>query len=161
MRAGNFSPAYLSSISRKPPHRWSWLATSPCLPSDNRGTCNGLTFPNGIIPQSAMDPNALALLKLYPQAEHRPRHPRRLQLPVSRPEPAEPLGTDGEDRLLHQREDEADGLLRFPKGDRPASRSGLVGAQFLASVSVTAGGADDGQRRDGECHACVQPVADE
>ncbi len=67
MRQGNFSPDYLSTLPSQATNRWSWLATSPCLPADNRGSCNGLTFPNGIIPQSAMDPNSLALLKLYPQ----------------------------------------------------------------------------------------------
>lgn len=72
MRSGDFSPAYLSSISTQATNRWSWLGVSPCAPADNRGSCNGLTFPNGIIPQSAMDPNSIALLKLYPKPNIEP-----------------------------------------------------------------------------------------
>src|SRR5579871_319432 len=68
MRAGNFSPAYLSTLPSTVTNRWSWMGVSPCAPADNRSTCSGLTFPNGIIPQSAMDPSSLALLKLYPAA---------------------------------------------------------------------------------------------
>jgi hypothetical protein len=67
MRAGDFSPGYLSSLSSQATGRWSWLGVSPCLPADNRGSCNGLSFPNGQIPQSLMDPNSLAMLKLYPK----------------------------------------------------------------------------------------------
>lgn len=68
MRAGNFSPAYLSSLPSNVRSRWDWMGVSPCLPADNRSTCSGLSFPNGMIPQSAMDPSSLALLKLYPSA---------------------------------------------------------------------------------------------
>ncbi len=68
MRAGNFSPAYLSTLPSQVTSRWSWMGVSPCLASDNRSTCNGLTFANGIIPQSALDPNSLAMLSLYPKS---------------------------------------------------------------------------------------------
>lgn len=66
MRAGNFSQDYLSTLPANVRSRWSWMGVSPCDPAANRGSCNGLTFPGGMIPQSAMDPNSLALLKLYP-----------------------------------------------------------------------------------------------
>jgi Carboxypeptidase regulatory-like domain len=67
MRSGNFSPAYLSSLPSQVTNRWNWLGVSPCAPADNRGTCNGLTFPGGMIPMSQMDPNNLALLSYYPE----------------------------------------------------------------------------------------------
>jgi Carboxypeptidase regulatory-like domain/TonB-dependent Receptor Plug Domain len=67
MRSGDFSPASLGSIASQATNRWNWLATSPCLAADNRGSCNGLSFPGGIIPQNQMDPNSLAMLKLYPK----------------------------------------------------------------------------------------------
>jgi hypothetical protein len=66
MKSGNFTPAYLSSLPKNVTSKWGWLGTSPCAPADNRGSCNGLTFPTGQIPSSAFDPNSLALLKLYP-----------------------------------------------------------------------------------------------
>ena len=66
MRAGNFSQSYLSTLPSQVTSRWPWLGTSPCAPADNRGSCGGLTFPNGMIPESMFDPNSLALLKLYP-----------------------------------------------------------------------------------------------
>ena len=67
MRAGNFTPAYLASLPAAATSRWPWLATPPCDPAANRGSCGGLTFPTGQIPSSMFDPAALALLKLYPQ----------------------------------------------------------------------------------------------
>lgn len=66
MRAGNFSQAYLQTLPQSTLTKWPWLGVSPCDPTANRGSCQGLTFQNGQIPQAAMDPNSLALLKLYP-----------------------------------------------------------------------------------------------
>ena len=68
MRTGDFSPASLGSLPSNVTSRWSWLAVAPCSPADNRSSCGGLSFPNGIIPQGSLDPNSLALLKLYPKA---------------------------------------------------------------------------------------------
>src|SRR5579875_2039220 len=66
MRAGDFSQAYLSPL----PSRLSAITTTPCPPAGPGVTrsngCGNLSFPNGQIPVSAMDPEALALLKLYP-----------------------------------------------------------------------------------------------
>ena len=66
MRAGNFSPEYLATLPTQATSRWSWLNTPPCPTAPVRNSCGGLTFPNGMIPQSMFDPAALALLKLYP-----------------------------------------------------------------------------------------------
>lgn len=66
MRAGDFSQAYLSTL----PSRLSAITTTPCPPAgpgvSRSNGCGNLTFVNGQIPVSAMDPNALALLKTYP-----------------------------------------------------------------------------------------------
>ncbi len=71
MRAGNFSPSYLASLPTSVPGGGN---TAPC-PAPSATTpaqmgknyvCNaGLIFPNGQLP--FVDPNALALLKFYPQ----------------------------------------------------------------------------------------------
>jgi hypothetical protein len=64
MLAGNFSAAYLSTL----PSRLSGITTVPCPATGTRSSgCGNLVFPNGQIPVSMMDPNALALLKTYPQ----------------------------------------------------------------------------------------------
>lgn len=63
MRAGDFSAAYLSTL----PSRLSAITSVPCPAGVKSTGCANLTFPNGQIPVSDMDPNSLALLKLYPQ----------------------------------------------------------------------------------------------
>ncbi len=84
MRSGDFSPAYLASLGGNVSSTYPQATTVPCgVITSSSGkpqgtgpgcsttslysTTNGLSFPGGIIPASAMDPNSLALLKLYPQ----------------------------------------------------------------------------------------------
>lgn len=71
MRQGNFSPAYLSSLGSQVASAYPAIAATPCAPTGSSAAlpagCSALSFPNGQIPQSAFDPNSLALLKLYPQ----------------------------------------------------------------------------------------------
>src|SRR5947209_2838631 len=69
MRAGNFSPEYLATLAALPGNH-SGIDQVPCPPAPDparKGGCGSLTLTNGQIPASAMDPNSLALLKLYPQ----------------------------------------------------------------------------------------------
>lgn len=88
MRQGNFSPAYLASLTGVGT-TYPQATTVPCgtqtastssstgvagsapgcsnVPGALYTTTNGTTFPGGMIPVSAMDPSSLALLKLYPQ----------------------------------------------------------------------------------------------
>jgi len=67
MRAGNFSPAYLSSLPAIVQQKYPNITAAPCPPSVTRPSCGNLAFPTGQIPTSLFDPNALALLKTYPQ----------------------------------------------------------------------------------------------
>jgi hypothetical protein len=67
MRAGDFSQATLNSTV---PSSFTGISSQPC-PAASTGLprssgCGNLTFVNGQIPVGAMDPNSLALLKLYP-----------------------------------------------------------------------------------------------
>lgn len=63
MRNGNFSQAYLNTL----PSRLSAITAAPCPPTGTRSSgCGNLSFVNGQIPVSMMDPNSLALLKTYP-----------------------------------------------------------------------------------------------
>jgi hypothetical protein len=71
MRAGNFSPSYLATLPTSVPGGGNAVpcpapsATTPAQMGKNY-VCNaGLIFPNGQLP--SVDPNALALLKFYPQ----------------------------------------------------------------------------------------------
>ncbi len=72
MRNGNFSQQYLSTLSALPGNH-SAITQVPCPDANNSqglpraGGCGNLTLTNGQIPTSLMDPNSLALLKLYPQ----------------------------------------------------------------------------------------------
>jgi hypothetical protein len=66
MRNGDFSPAAMAKLPSTVSSHYPNITAAPCAPADNRSTCNGLAFPNGIIPTSLFDPNALALLKTYP-----------------------------------------------------------------------------------------------
>ncbi len=84
MRAGNFSPAYLNSLPAAVASAYPNAVISPCSTlttnSDGKtvgtgGGCSttapfttpgGESFPGGMIPANEMDPNTLALLKLYP-----------------------------------------------------------------------------------------------
>lgn len=87
MRNGNFSPQYLATLAALPGNH-SGITEVPC-PAANTvnplqptkvvngktvpnylpvaGGCGNLVLNNGQIPASMMDPNSLALLKLYPQ----------------------------------------------------------------------------------------------
>jgi hypothetical protein len=73
MRAGNFTPAYLSSLPAIVQSKYPAITAAPCAPSATNPsvpahtTCGNLVFPTGQIPTSDFDPNSLALLKLYPQ----------------------------------------------------------------------------------------------
>lgn len=70
MYAGNFSGAGLPSIVGS---TYPAITAAPCPPSttnpavSSRSSCGNLVFPGGQIPTSLFDPNALALLKTYPQ----------------------------------------------------------------------------------------------
>lgn len=72
MRAGNFSPAYLSSLPAIVQSKYPEITAAPCAPSATNPsvpahtTCGSLLFPTGNIPTSLFDPNSLALLKTYP-----------------------------------------------------------------------------------------------
>jgi uncharacterized protein YraI len=77
MLAGNFSQSYLSTLAALPGNH-SAIDEVPCPPANNAaglprsGGCSAagttpLTFANGQIPTTMFDPEALALLKLYPQ----------------------------------------------------------------------------------------------
>ena len=66
MLAGNFSPAAFAKLPSSVASHYGNITAAPCAPADNRSTCGGLSFPNGMIPTSLFDPNALALLKTYP-----------------------------------------------------------------------------------------------
>ncbi len=72
MRNGNFSQQYLSTLAALPGNH-SAIDQVPCPAANNAqglsraGGCGNLTLNNGQIPASLMDPNSLALLKLYPQ----------------------------------------------------------------------------------------------
>ena len=72
MRSGDFSPASLAAIAALP-NTHTAIDAVPCPAANNAqglprsGGCGNLTFNNGQIPASLMDPNSLALLKLYPQ----------------------------------------------------------------------------------------------
>ena len=73
MRAGNFSPAYLSSLPSVVRQKYPNITAAPCAPSATNpavaahASCGNLLFPTGQINPSLFDPNALALLKTYPQ----------------------------------------------------------------------------------------------
>ncbi len=68
MLAGNFTARLLATL----PSRLTGVNAPPCPPSSSnaavssRSSCGNLVFPNGQIPTSLFDPNALALLKTYP-----------------------------------------------------------------------------------------------
>jgi Carboxypeptidase regulatory-like domain len=73
MRAGDFSQATLNSTV---PSNFTNIGLQPCPAAgttyngkalSRSSGCGNLTFVNGQIPVSQMDPEALALLKLYPQ----------------------------------------------------------------------------------------------
>ena len=72
MRDGDFSQATLATLAGLPGNH-SAIDQVPCPAANNpqklprSGSCGSLTLNNGQIPQSMMDPNSLALLKLYPQ----------------------------------------------------------------------------------------------
>ncbi len=75
MRAGDFSQATMAQIAALPGNH-SAIDQVPCPAAGNTqglsraGGCDHgtpITFVNGQIPTSMMDPNSLALLKLYPQ----------------------------------------------------------------------------------------------
>jgi hypothetical protein len=66
MLAGDFSPAAMAKLPPSVSSHYGAITAAPCAPADNRSSCGGLSFPNGIIPTSLFDPNALALLKTYP-----------------------------------------------------------------------------------------------
>lgn len=72
MRAGDFSQATLAQLAALPGNHTA-IDQVPCPAANNAqnlprtGGCGNLTFANGQIPTSMMDPNSLALLKLYPQ----------------------------------------------------------------------------------------------
>jgi hypothetical protein len=72
MRAGNFTPAYLSSLPAIVQSKYPAITGAPCAPSATNPnvpahtTCGNLVFPTGQIPTADFDPNSLALLKLYP-----------------------------------------------------------------------------------------------
>ncbi len=72
MRNGNFSPSVLSALKAAGVN--SNATAAPCPPGVDatgkalaQASCGTTTYPGGIIPVTAQDPNALALLKLYPQ----------------------------------------------------------------------------------------------
>jgi hypothetical protein len=64
-RGGDFSPASLAAIKAVTPSSGAGIYNQPCLTAG--GSCGTLSFPDGQIPPSMMDPNALALLNLYPK----------------------------------------------------------------------------------------------
>jgi hypothetical protein len=69
MKAGNFSPAYLSSL---PPNgSWANAFNVPCANASGGG-CPNLSFPGGMIPQSSFDPNGVAYLNIMPAANLNP-----------------------------------------------------------------------------------------
>ncbi len=65
MRAGNFSPSVLNPLKAAGVN--GQAIAPPCPPGSAQGSCGTLTFPGGIIPSTAFDPNGLALLSLYPK----------------------------------------------------------------------------------------------
>ncbi|MDQ2843027.1 MAG: hypothetical protein M3Y72_18710, partial [Acidobacteriota bacterium] len=65
MRNGNFSPSVLAPLLAAGVN--SGVSAAPCPPGTAQSSCGTTTYPGGIIPKSAQDPNALALLSLYPQ----------------------------------------------------------------------------------------------
>ena len=77
MRQGNFSSSYLSSLGSQVAGSYPVAVQVPCALSASGAPVgagcasatnpNGVSLPGGIIPASMMDPNSLALLKLYPQ----------------------------------------------------------------------------------------------
>lgn len=82
MRQGNFSSSYLSSLGSQVASTYPVAVQVPCAAGAS-GTpvgagCasptnpTGVALPGGIIPASMMDPNSLALLKLYPQPNVNP-----------------------------------------------------------------------------------------
>ncbi len=88
MMAGNFSPAYLSSLG--PNFLKGSFANNGVAPCPN-GCTNGVTFPGGIIPASMLDPNSAALYKTFPQPNTDPNsnpiganYTQVLNLPVDR-----------------------------------------------------------------------------
>ena len=60
---GDFSPAYLQSLGSGFANARSIAATSL---GGNRSSQDGVTYPGGCIPHSAMDPNSLIYQKLFP-----------------------------------------------------------------------------------------------
>jgi hypothetical protein len=69
MRTGDFSPAALQAAGLTGNGNASSINSSPCPAVNPAVGCknSGLVFNNGQIPSNLLDPNALALLKTYPQ----------------------------------------------------------------------------------------------
>jgi hypothetical protein len=70
MKAGNFSPAYLSSIEvgGNAPSGWNNAFTQPCANATAGGCANLTGIAGGMIPQSLFDANGSAYMKLMPAA---------------------------------------------------------------------------------------------
>ena len=64
MLAGNFSPAYLASLGSGYANSRNNGAVVPC--ASNQNGCSSLSIPGGMIPQSLIDLNSMAYLKLNP-----------------------------------------------------------------------------------------------
>lgn len=70
MLNGNFSPEYLKSLGPGFAAAHSAGNIVPC--SSNQNGCSSLSFPNGIIPKSQLDPNSLIYANTFPKANTNP-----------------------------------------------------------------------------------------
>jgi len=75
MMQGNFSPAYLATLGTNIKNGpFAWALTPPCSGgcTATSGGAKTVTYPGGIIPQSALDPNSAALYATMPKPNVNP-----------------------------------------------------------------------------------------
>jgi hypothetical protein len=70
MLQGNFTPAYLASLGPGFASAHSEAAVVPCGSGQNG--CSSLSFPGGMIPQTALDPNSLIYASTFPKTNANP-----------------------------------------------------------------------------------------
>ena len=130
MRAGNFSPASLAALPGTVSSHYANITAVP----------NG--YPGGIIPSSAFDPEALAILKTYPAANvdpatHNGNNYQFLdQSPQNRWELSEKVD------YAPTQNTKLTVSYAYQKENGSASGSGMVGTGFLTSLSLAADRAD-------------------
>lgn len=66
MKAGNFSPAYINSLTQS--GAWSAAYNIPCANATSNGCPNLTSIVGGMVPQSLFDANGVAYLNLMPSA---------------------------------------------------------------------------------------------